>query len=310
MVQTMLNIRRSIPNLEPDLLRTFVAIVEGNSFAAAAESVHRTQSAVSQQMQRLELLIGKELFSRNGRNKALTEHGVKMLSYARRILRLNDEACLSLMYDDVDGVLRIGSPDDTANTILPELLSRFSKAYPRLAIEIVVKRSPFLMEMLKNDEVDMAISTVESVDYPGLVLRASPSLWFCGINYEFNPDEPLPLVSLDEPSIYRNMAINHLDQAGVPWRIAYVATTLSGARAAVVAGLGVMARSIELLGDDLRVPGKAEGLPKLPDIKFNLYMRRDSPQKAAKVLFKSLLSENNQMDTSFSPDCPAYGGVE
>lgn len=284
--------KRSIPNLELDLLRTFVVIAEGNGFAAAAESVHRTQSAVSQQMQRLEQLIGKELFSRNGRNKALTEHGVKMLGYARRMLRLNDEACFSLMHDDVDGVLRIGSPDDTADTILPELLSRFAKAYPRLAIEIVVKRSPFLMTMLANDDVDMAISTVDSVDYPALVLRVSPSLWFCGANYAFNLDEPLPLVSLDEPSIYRNMAINHLEQAGIPWRIAYVATTLSGARAAVAAGLGVMARSIELLGDDLCVLGEAEGMPKLPNIKFNLYMRRNSPQKAAEMLFKSLLGQN------------------
>lgn len=292
----MVQIKRSIPSLDLDLLRTFVAVVEGNSFAAAAQSVHRTQSAISQQMQRLELLIGKELFSRTGRSKALTEHGVKMLGYAKRMLRLNDEACLSLMYDDVDGVLRIGSPDDTANTILPELLSRFSKAYPRLAIEIIVKRSPFLMEMLENDDVDMAISTVESADYPGLILRVSPSLWFCGLNYKFTLDQPLPLVSLDEPSTYRNMACNHLDQAEIPWRIAYVATTLSGARAAVVAGLGVMARSIELLGDDLRILGEAEGLPRLPDIKFNLYMRRNSPQKAAKMLFGSLLGETTQVE--------------
>lgn len=288
----MVHLKRPIPNLELDLLRTFVAVAEGNSFAAAAESVHRTQSAVSQQMQRLEQLVGKELFGRSGRNKSLTEHGVKMLGYARRILRLNDEACLSLMYDDVDGVLRIGSPDDTANTILPELLSRFSKAYPRLVIEIVVKRSPFLMDMLKNDVVDMAISTVESVDYPSLVLRVSPSLWYCATNYELNIDEPLPLVVLDEPSTYRNMAINHLEQAGIAWRIAYVATTLSGARAAVRAGLGIMARSIELLGDDLRILGEADGLPRLPDIKYNLYMRSNSPQKAAKVLFESLKGDD------------------
>ncbi|AIJ10033.1 transcriptional regulator, LysR family [Edwardsiella piscicida] len=301
--QTMIQIQRPIPNLELDLLRTFIAVVEGNSFAAAAESVHRTQSAISQQMQRLESLIGKELFARSGRGKSLTEHGVKMLGYARRILNLNDEACLSLMYDDVDGVLRIGSPDDTANTILPELLARFSKAYPRLIIEIVVKRSPFLMEMLKNDEIDMAISTAECTDYSGFILRSSPSLWFCGLNYKFVADTPLPLVSLDEPSTYRNMAINHLERAGIPWRIAYTATTLSGARAAVAAGLGVMARSIELFGDDLCILGESEGLPKLPNIKFNLYIRRNNPPKAAKVLFESLYQEN------FSPERPYADAV-
>lgn len=90
----MTSAKRPIFNLELDLLRTFVAVADGSTFAAAAESVCRTQSAVSQQMQRLESLIGKELFARQGRNKTLTEAGTQLLNYARRILRINDEACL------------------------------------------------------------------------------------------------------------------------------------------------------------------------------------------------------------------------
>lgn len=103
----MTSAKRPIFNLELDLLRTFVAVVDGNTFAAAAESVCRTQSAVSQQMQRLESLIGKELFARQGRNKTLTEAGTQLLNYARRILRLNDEACLSLMHEEIDGILKL-----------------------------------------------------------------------------------------------------------------------------------------------------------------------------------------------------------
>lgn len=283
--------KRPIFNLELDLLRTFIAVVDGATFAAAAESVCRTQSAVCQQMQRLESLIGKELFVRQGRNKALTDSGTQLLSYARRILRLNDEACLSLVYEEIDGVLKIGSPDDTANTILPDLLARFSGAYPNLIMDIIVKRSPFLMSMLEDNELDLAISTEEHVGYPKIVLRVSPSLWYCGKHFSFNLEQPLSLVVLDEPSTYREMMINHLEQQQIPWRIAYMATTLSGARAAVRAGLGIMARSIELSGEDLRILGEDEGLPVLPAIRYNLYLNSKSPTKAAQILFNSLKNE-------------------
>lgn len=287
--------KRPIFNLELDLLRTFIAVVDGATFAAAAESVCRTQSAVSQQMQRLESLIGKELFVRQGRNKALTDSGTQLLSYARRILRLNDEACLSLVYEEIDGVLKIGSPDDTANTILPDLLARFSGAYPNLIMDIIVKRSPFLMSMLEDNELDLAISTEEHVGYPKIVLRVSPSLWYCGKHFTFNLEQPLPLVVLDEPSTYREMMINHLDQQQIPWRIAYMATTLSGARAAVRAGLGIMARSIELSGEGLRILGEDEGLPALPAIRYNLYLNSKSPTKAAQILFNSLKNEQTDV---------------
>lgn len=290
-----------IPNLEIDLLRTFVAVVDGTSFSAAAEFVCRTQSAVSQQMHRLEQMIGKELFMRHGRNKLLTEQGIQLLDYARRILRLNDEACLSLMYEDVDGVLRFGSPDDMANTILPELLSRFSRAYPRLMMDIIVKRSPFLMEMMDNNELDLTISTVECVNYPSLLLRDSPSLWFCSLHFPLDLSLPLPLVVVNEPSTYRNLAITHLDDNNIKWRIAYVATTLSGARAAVRAGLGIMARSVELYGDDLRILNESDGLPKLPSIRYHLYMNKNSTTRSTCVLFDSLRSERAIMQESDKP---------
>ena len=115
----MINTTRPILNLDLDLLRTFVAVADLNTFAAAAAAVCRTQSAVSQQMQRLEQLVGKELFARHGRNKLLTEQGIQLLGYARKILRFNDEACMSLMYGSLQGGLTIGASEETADTILP-----------------------------------------------------------------------------------------------------------------------------------------------------------------------------------------------
>lgn len=147
----MISANRPIINLDLDLLRTFVAVADLNTFAAAAAAVCRTQSAVSQQMQRLEQLVGKELFARHGRNKLLTEHGIQLLG-CRKILRFNDEACSSLMFSNLQGVLTIGASDESADTILPFLLNRVSSVYPKLALDVRVKRNAYMAEMLESQK--------------------------------------------------------------------------------------------------------------------------------------------------------------
>ena len=272
----MTTANRPILNLDLDLLRTFVAVADLNTFAAAAVAVCRTQSAVSQQMQRLEQLVGKELFARHGRNKLLTEHGIQLLGYARKILRFNDEACTSLMYNNIKGVLTIGASDDTADTILPFLLNRVTAIYPKLAIDVRVKRSTTMVDLLEEGEIELAVTTADPAGHPHIVLRTSPTLWYCAADYHYQAGEPIPLVVMDEPSPFRALAIKQLDEAGIPWRIAYVASTLSAVRAACKAGLGVTARPIEMMSPDLRVLGAVEGLPPLPDTQYALCKTRSA----------------------------------
>lgn len=171
----MISANRPIINLDLDLLRTFVAVADLNTFAAAAAAVCRTQSAVSQQMQRLEQLVGKELFARHGRNKLLTEHGIQLLGYARKILRFNDEACSSLMFSNLQGVLTIGASDESADTILPFLLNRVSSVYPKLALDVRVKRNAYMAEMLESQEVDLMVTTHRPSAFKALNLRTSPT---------------------------------------------------------------------------------------------------------------------------------------
>ncbi|NUA42821.1 HTH-type transcriptional regulator cbl [Dickeya solani] len=104
-------------------------------------------------MQRLEQLIGKELFARHGRNKLLTEHGIQFLGYARKILQFNDEACASLMYSDIQGTLTIGASDDTADTILPFILQRVTTVFPKLSIAVSIKRSAEMADMLQQGKL-------------------------------------------------------------------------------------------------------------------------------------------------------------
>lgn len=289
----MTNANRPVLNLDLDLLRTFVAVADLNTFAAAAASVCRTQSAVSQQMQRLEQLVGKELFARHGRNKLLTEHGIQLLGYARKILLYNDEACTSLMYSNIQGVLTIGASDDTADSILPYLLSRVTRIYPKLAIDVNVKRSPLMQEMLSNGEVDLAITTLTNPNHPYVTLRSSPTLWFCSSDYRFIPGEVIPLVVSDEPSPFRTMAIEQLQAAGISWRIAYTATTLAAVRAAVKAGLGITVRPVEMMSPELRVLGQNEGLPSLPDTQYVLCKHPQCENELAMAIFSAVQTGND-----------------
>lgn len=292
-------------NLDLDLLRTFVAVADLNTFAAAAAAVCRTQSAVSQQMQRLEQLVGKELFARHGRNKLLTEHGIQLLGYARKILRFNDEACMSLMFSNLQGVLTLGASDESADTILPFLLNRISSVYPKLALDVSVKRNAFMVEMLKENEVDLVVTTHRPGQFDSLTLRTSPTHWYCAAEYVLQKGEPIPLVLLDDPSPFRDMVLAALNEAGIPWRLAYVASTLPAVRAAVKAGLGVTARPVEMMSPDLRVLGQSEGLPSLLDTEYLLCHNAASNNELAKVVFEAM--ENYHNPWQYAPVTPEGG---
>lgn len=293
-------------NLDLDLLRTFVAVADLNTFAAAAAAVCRTQSAVSQQMQRLEQLVGKELFARHGRNKLLTEHGIQLLGYARKILRFNDEACMSLMFSNLQGVLTLGASDESADTILPFLLNRISSVYPKLALDVSVKRNAFIVEMLKENEVDLVVTTHRPGQFDCLTLRTSPTHWYCAAEYVLQQGEPIPLVLLDDPSPFRDMVLAALNEANIPWRLAYVASTLPAVRAAVKAGLGVTARPVEMMSPDLRVLGKSDGLPSLPDTEYMLCHNAASNNELAKVVFEAM--ENYHNPWQYAHVTPEGGG--
>ena len=281
-------------SLELELLRTFVAITDRESFALAAEQVHRTQSAVTQQMARLEEQLGVALFLKVGRSKRLTEHGVRLLDYSRRLLALNDEAIASLAAQDLRGPLRIGSIYDATEFLLPPLLARFSQLYPNLQLEVHTDRTAHLLQSLKRGEIEIALVALpedsNNVVHPRVRLRTSPLVWMAGVGYVHNRSQPVPLVVPDPPSILRTAAQAALDAHGIPWRIRHVATSLAfnSLRAALRAGLGVTVRLIEMLAPDLRVVTEAEGLPRLPNIHLDLLLRDERDSAPARRLFESM----------------------
>src|SRR6202790_1213873 len=152
--------------LDSDQLRTFIAIVETGSFTRAAEVVHKTQSAVSMQMKRLEERLGKAIFARDGRASKLTEDGDRLLDYARRIIKLNVEALAAFDDAELAGRVRLGLPDDYADRYLPEIMARFSRAYPSVELTIVCEPSVDLLERIDANELDLAIVTTSENQRP------------------------------------------------------------------------------------------------------------------------------------------------
>ena len=145
--------------IDVDQLRTFIAIVETGSFTKAADVVHKTQSAVSMQMKRLEERLDRPIFARDGRASKLTEDGERLLDYARRIVKLNVEALAAFDDAELTGRVRLGLPDDYADRYLPEIMARFSRAYPGVELTVMCEPSVELVERIDANELDLAIVT-------------------------------------------------------------------------------------------------------------------------------------------------------
>ncbi|HXH02427.1 MAG TPA: LysR substrate-binding domain-containing protein, partial [Candidatus Competibacteraceae bacterium] len=224
--------------IEHDLLRTFVAIADQGGFTRAAEAVNRTQSAVSMQMKRLEEdIVQRPLFERDGRGVRLTGEGELLLGYARRILRLHDEALGVLRQPDMVGTVRIGIPDDYVMPFLPNILTRFTRAYPLVQVEVLCQPSE---QLLRGDQqLDLFIATFRPGQERGVLLRREPTVWATAENGCAQVRDPLPLALFMEGCFFREWALRALEAEGRAYRIAYTSPSITTLLAAVSAGLAV-----------------------------------------------------------------------
>lgn len=257
-------------NLDPDLLRTFVAIVDTGGFTPAARQVHRTQSAVSMQMKRLEEGVGRLLFERDGRGVNLTADGDALLIYARRLLRLHDEAVSALTRPEMVGTVCLGTPDDYVDRFLPDILARFAQAYPRVQVEVLCEPSAHLRELLADRHIDLALITCVPGRESGEILRHEPVVWATSERHCAHECDPLPLAVFQKGCFFRGWATAALDQVGRAYRIAYSSPSISGIFASVSAGLAVtvLARSVAL--GHLRILTEQDGFPALPSAMITL----------------------------------------
>ncbi|MGB2680576.1 MAG: LysR substrate-binding domain-containing protein [Candidatus Competibacter sp.] len=257
--------------LDPDLLRTFVAIVDAGGFTQAAKQVHRTQSAVSMQVRRLEEILDRALFQRDGRGVQLSPDGEALLGYARRLLKLHDEALAALTRPDLSGLVRIGTPDDYVDRFLPEILSRFARAFPRVQVEVLCEPSVNLRRLLAEERLDLALITCTPGAETGEVLRREPVVWATAERHLAHENEPLPLALFQPGCSFREWALAALSEQGRSYRIAYTSASISGVLAAVTAGLAVTVLCRSVLPAGVRPLGVEEGFSVLPHASITLH---------------------------------------
>lgn len=260
-----------ITNLPPEMLRSFLAIADSNSFSLAAKQVHRTQSAVSMQIKKLEELVGKALFLREGRKVKLTHEGEILRGYAQRILKLNDEGLSLLKSPEIAGTVRIGLPDDYAARFLPEILANFSRTYPQVQVEVTCLPSSRLVPLLEADKLDMAMTTSPDAHVEGIqLLRREPTVWATSEQHLVHEQRPLPLALFDSDCYCRRWAFRSLTDAGIEYRVAYTSPSIMGLIAAASAGLAITMMSQNIIPAGLRPLRTDEGLPPLPDSSIQL----------------------------------------
>jgi len=278
-------------NLELDLVRTFVTVVEAKSFTRAAERLGRTQSAVSLQVRRLEERLERQLLSRDPRHVTLTAHGEAFLPRARQLLRLNDEIVGQLSDDGLEGEVRLGSPEDFATVHLPEILGEFAKAHPKVTLTVTCDLTLNLLDRLRDGSLDLALIKREPLG-PDLGVRVwrEPLVWVAADPGVLERAEAAPLVVAPSPCVYRKRAIGALEQHGRPWRIAYTSPSLAGQHAALRAGLGLTVLPREMVPPDLVRLGEPQGLPPLHDAEIALMRASTATPRAAERLAEFILS--------------------
>jgi DNA-binding transcriptional LysR family regulator len=257
--------------MDIDLLRSFVSVVDAGGFTRAGERVHRTQSTVSQQIKRLEDMLRRPLLQRNGKSATLTEEGERLLSYARRILALEQEARDVVARPVADGIVRLGIPEDFAAYRLAELLSDFVRARPTLRLDVRSGRSATLNRELELGELDLALFKRNAGDGDAFAAWPERLQWVTSRRHPVDLSRnPIPIAVAEQGCLYRNRLIHAIEAAGRAWHIAYTSPNLPSIQAAVSVGLGVSLLPDVAILPEHRVIDEVTGFPPIMDTELAL----------------------------------------
>jgi DNA-binding transcriptional LysR family regulator len=243
-----------------ELLRSFVSVVDCGGFTRAGERVHRTQSTVSQQIRRLEDEVGQPLLDRSGKDVTPTEAGERLLSYARRLLSLAEEARDVMARPGHQGAIRLGIPEDFAAYRLTKLLAAFSRSHPALRLDVRADQSISLRRDLERGELDLALLKRDANEKGGIAVWPEQVHWVTSRSHPIDPKvASVPLIGFPAGCLYRTRAIHAIEAAGRAWHMSYSSSSLSGIQAAVAAGLGVSILSEMAIQADHRVLTAKDG---------------------------------------------------
>ena len=249
--------------MDIDALRSFIAFVDTGSFTRAAKQIFRTQGAVSMQMKKLEEETGRCLFTKEGRNLSLTDDGRKLVSYARRILALHDEALGEFSLTADMQPLRIGCPDDYAQEIFPDLVTMLLEEYPHLPIRLLCDNSSGLRQALDQGKLDLAILTRAPDKEEGYLLRHDHGVWVHAGFPELQHQAVLPLVLYETDCKFHSSAVDGLEKQGQRFQVLCASSSATAIKSLLRRGIGIGALASSTIDAGLE-PCTRSDLPTLP----------------------------------------------
>ena len=286
-----------------DQLKTFIAVIETDSFTKAAKTVHLTQSAVSLQIKRLEEELGVSLLNRFAKRFKLTGSGKDLLQYAKQIIQLHDDAILSISNRELLGHIRIGAPEDYISPFLTHILSDFYQAHPQVKVDVISNLSVNLKKAVDQADLDFALCT--EMREGGSVVFREPMAWISSATHKQHETQgQLPLAVSYEDCPYRRWAIGGLEAAGRAFRVNYNSPTSTGIMTAVRIGFSVAVLGVTNIPDDLIVVGEEHGLPSLPMAHITLH-RAPRPSSPLLLAFEKTIRDTfkkvrNQLQTQLA----------
>jgi DNA-binding transcriptional LysR family regulator len=225
--------------LDPRLLRAFAAIVDAGSFTLAADSLHMTQSTISQQLGRLEQAVGRELVDRAARPVRSTVAGERLLGYARRILLLQDEATALLSEPAGTAAIRIGVPDDIVTLAMARTFATFAEQHREVRLDVTTGLSREISKRFRDGEFDIAVVKEQSASADRRASFPEPMGWFESADRSRQWPDPVPLVAFPPDGLYRDAMFERIERQRRRWYIAFTGTSLDSVLVAVEAGLGL-----------------------------------------------------------------------
>lgn len=279
-------------DIDISLLRAFVAVVETGSVTGAARLLNRTQAAVSQQLKRLEELLGVCLFQREHKRVALATPGEQLLDSARRLIALNDEVWGMMTTPSYKGEVRFGVPVDIVPTYAPPILKRFAQTWPQVQVSLATQNSVELIALLDEGKIDLTLCTELSPSRKnGETLRQDRLVWVSAPDSDIHLRRPLPISIGGRNCRFRPVVLDALRESCLDWRFVVEVSNQEAVNATVAAGLGVTAMLADSVPDGLRVLDSSSGLPELPAFGINLYLPKTGATELAEELARQVRAE-------------------
>lgn len=271
-------------NIDIGNLRAFCVVAEKESFTLAAELLGATQSTISMRVKKLEQLLGSKLFHSSPHGVELTEFGTDFIPKAKDLLGAHDNTLHSITHKSEKQSFQLGVTYHGIDQNLPELLRMLNEHLPQYRMSVSVLSSEELYAGLSRLKLDAIVAKRITGDHKGQSLFKGNLVWMASKDFEYDPDKPVPLVSLGAPCSLRQMAINSLNTAKTPWQEVFIGSNVFAVKSAISAGLGVACLEHRTLPEDCVIVPKFADLPPLPATEFVLEATSSAKRQDAQMI--------------------------